>query len=64
MCKAIEDLINDSKAEGRVEGRNEGRYEGVIETLIGLVNDNLLSAKDAAARLNISEADFTATLRR
>ena len=24
MCKAIEDLINDSKAEGRLEGLNEG----------------------------------------
>ena len=29
MCKAIEDLINDSKAEGRLEGLNEGRLEGL-----------------------------------
>ncbi len=72
MCKAIEDLINDSKAEGRLEGINEGinkgivrgRNEGVIETLIGLVNDNLLSIKDASARVGISEDDFTAMLRK
>ncbi len=68
MCKAIEDLIKDSKAEGRnegrAEGRNEGRHEGVVETLIGLVNDNLLSAKDAAVRLNMTEEAFIAMLRK
>lgn len=80
MCKAIEDLINDSKAEGRLEGKNEGiaegivrgrtegiirgRYEGVVETLIGLVGDNLISIKDASARLGISEDAFTAMLRK
>ena len=92
MCKAIEDLINDSKAEGmaegmaegisqgrlegrnegiaegmsrgRLEGRNEGRHEGIIETLTGLVNDNLLSIRDAAARVNMTEEAFTAMLRK
>ncbi len=76
MCKAIEDLINDSKAEGRLEGRNEGsaegmsrgrhegRNEGRLETLTGLVNDNLLSIKDAAARVGMTEEAFTAILRK
>ena len=76
MCKAIEDLINDSKAEGMAEGisqgRNEGiaegvtkgRHEGIIETLTGLVNDNLLSIRDAAARVNMTEEAFTAMLRK
>ena len=68
MCKAIEDLINDSKAEGMAEGisqgRNEGRHEGIIETLTGLVNDNLLSIRDAAARVGMSEEAFTAMLRK
>ena len=84
MCKAIEDLINDSKAEGRLEGRLEGRregrregrnegvtegitrgkYEGAVETLIGLVRDNLISIKDASARLGISEDAFAAMLRK
>ena len=31
MCKAIRDLIEDSKAEGREEGRAEGREEGKAE---------------------------------
>ena len=67
MCKAIEDLINDSKAEGRLEGRLEGRNEGIAEGIVkgrieginmgkidlmsGLVKDNFISLKDAAARL-------------
>ena len=68
MCKAIEDLINDSKAEGRnegrLEGRNEGKREGIVETLIDLVNDNLLSIKDAAARVNMTEEAFAALLKK
>ena len=64
MCKAIEDLINDNKAEGRLEGKLEGRNEGIAETLIGLVNDHLLSIRDAAARLNMSEEAFTAMLKK
>jgi predicted transposase/invertase (TIGR01784 family) len=43
MCKAIEDMMNDSRsagrseghseglAEGRIEGRNQGRSEGLVE---------------------------------
>ena len=124
MCKAIEDLINDSKAEGITLGRNEGfsqginkgraegialgrnegialgrnegialgrdegialgiskgiaegisrgRSEGITEGIaIGkinlmseLVNDNLLSIKDAAARVGMTEDAFAAMLRR
>ena len=84
MCKAIEDLINDSKAEGmaegmaegisqgRLEGRNEGiaegmskgRHDGYLDAMIGLVRDNLLSIRDAAARVNMTEEAFTAMLRK
>ncbi len=79
MCKAIEDLINDSKAEGRIEGinegiargRNEGMAEGIaeginmgkIDLMSELVRDNFISIKDAAARLDMTEEAFTAVLR-
>lgn len=33
MCKAIEDLMDDSRREGYREGRREGRREGHIEVL-------------------------------
>ena len=42
----------------REEGRAEGRAEGVIDTLISLVQKGLLSIKDAAAQLGITEAAF------
>ncbi|MBQ9395676.1 MAG: hypothetical protein IJU23_09215, partial [Proteobacteria bacterium] len=61
-----EDVMNGFKEEGRIERREEGKKEGMIEgrkegivsALVGLVNDKLLSIKDAAARLNLSEAEF------
>ena len=68
MCKAIEDLINDSKAEGRLEGRKEGitegKHEGYIDAMVGLVRDNLLSVKDAAVRVGMTEDAFVAMLRK
>jgi len=46
------------REEGRAEGRAEGREEGIIDTLISLVQNGLLSIKDAAAQLGITEAAF------
>ena len=31
MCKVMEDLRNESYAEGREEGREEGKLEGIQE---------------------------------
>jgi hypothetical protein len=54
MCKAIEDMMNDSRsagrseghseglAEGRIEGRNQGRSEGLVE---GCNEANIETAK-------------------
>ncbi len=84
MCKAIEDLINDSKAEGRnqgiaegitrgrsqgiAEGLTKGRMEGIamgkIDLMSGLVRDNFITVKDAAARLGMTEDAFAAMLRK
>ena len=49
-----EDVMNGFKEEGR----EEGRKEGIISTLIGLVNDKLLSVEDAANRLSVSVSEF------
>lgn len=38
--------------------KNEGRQEGRLEMLFDLVRDNLLSLKDAAARIGLSEEVF------
>ena len=48
----------EGRAEGLAEGLAEGRAEGIIDTLISLVQNGLLSIKDAAAQLGITEVAF------
>lgn len=56
VCEAIEEMMRDSKAEGELKGK--------MDTLAGLVKDGLLSVKDAAARLNMTEAEFEAAMKK
>lgn len=42
------------------EGRAEGKTEGVLETLVALVRDGILSVVDAAHRANLSVSEFEA----
>lgn len=68
MCKAIEDMMQDSRAEGKaeglVEGKAEGRTEGILLALTGLVRDGILSIKDAALRANMTESAFEAAMKK
>ena len=48
----------EGKKEGRREGREEGRKEGVINTLLMLVKDGIISVEDAAKRANLSVSTF------
>ena len=56
VCEAIEEMMKDSKAEGELKGK--------MDTLADLVKDGLLSVKDAAARLNMTEAEFEAAIKK
>lgn len=60
MCKAIEDMMNDSKAEGQAEGRREG----ALAMLAVLVRDGVLSIKEAALRAKMTEAAFEAEMKK
>ena len=64
VCKAIDDMIRESKEAGKSEGKQEGRVEGVVEALAGLVKDGLLPLKDAAARANMTENAFEAAAKK
>ena len=44
------------------EGRAEGRTEGIFKTLAGLIRKGLLSLRDAASEVNMTEAEFTARM--
>ena len=50
--------IKEGRREGRKEGRKEGREEGVINTLLMLVKDGIISVEDAAKRANLSVSKF------
>lgn len=54
MCEAIEGIRNDAMKEGIAKGLEEG----VLKTLIGLVNDGILTIADAAKRANMSVPEF------
>ena len=52
--KWIKEGRREGKKEGRREGIKEGRKEGVINTLLMLVKDGIISVEDAAKRANLS----------
>lgn len=60
MCKAIDDMMQDSREEGKAEGRTEG----ILFALTGLVRDGVLSIKDAAFRANMTESAFEAAMKK
>ena len=64
MCKAIEDMMQDSRAKGLAEGMEKGKTEGILFTLTGLVRDGILSIKDAALRANMTESAFEAAMKK
>jgi hypothetical protein len=51
MCEAIQELFKDEIDKKVMEGK--------IETLIGLVKDNLITISEAAKRAEMTEALFT-----
>ena len=57
------DVLEKSKSkcikEGRREGRRDGKKEGVINTLLMLVKDGIISVEDAAKRANISVSNVS-----
>ena len=54
MCKAIEDMRNDSIAIGEARGE----VKGFLEAMISLVKDGILTVADAAKRANMTVAEF------
>ena len=53
-----QEVLEKSKSKWIKEGRREGRKEGVINTLLMLVKDGIISVEDAAKRANLSVSTF------
>ena len=58
MCKAIEDMRNDSIAIGEARGVAIGEAKGILSTLLSLVKDGILTVADAAKRANMTVTEF------
>ena len=58
MCKAIEEMLADAKAEGENLGLTQGRLEGKFESLAELVKDGILDINEAAKRVDMSVEEF------
>jgi predicted transposase/invertase (TIGR01784 family) len=62
MCEIMERLTTEArdegKAEGKAEGKTEGIAEGTLKTLFSLVEDGVLSIKEAAKRADMTEVIF------
>ena len=54
MCEAIEGLIED--------GRKEGRKEGQFTALLNLIKSGVITIKQAAKSLHMSETKFKSEL--
>ena len=54
MSKEMREILDSERAEGRVEGIQQGRLKAFAE----MVKDKILTVKDAAKRLGISEMEF------
>ena len=54
MMGVMEKLLSEERDEGHLEGRQEGK----IDMLVQLVQEEIISVKDAAARLSMSEEAF------
>ena len=50
MCKALEDLVRDSIAEGRTEG--------IEKTLYSLRKEGYITTETAAEKMNISVEEY------
>ena len=58
MTDAMKELYDIFKEESKEKWIKEGRKEGVINTLLILVKDGIISVEDAAKRAKISVSTF------
>ena len=66
MCKAFDEMLEDSRNEGRSEGKVAGRLEGLQEgertgklgILSQLIEQGLLTLETAAAQINMTPEEF------
>ena len=56
MCKAIQEMMQDSRDEGRLVGLTEGR----LQLLITLIQSGKVTVKEAATLMDMTQEEFLA----
>ena len=56
MCKAIQEMMQDSRDEGRLAGLTEGR----LQLLITLIQSGKVTVKEAATLMDMTQEEFLA----
>ena len=62
MCKALEDMTREAEARGEARGKALGEARGKIIAFLDLISDGLLTVTQAAARVNLTEKQFSEKL--
>jgi len=58
--RTIAEFREEAREEGILEGMEKGIEKGVIDTLVGLVKDGILTLSEAAKRINMPLSEFQA----
>ena len=58
MCRVMEEMRNQSYAEGREEGRAEGRAVNLIQSVENLMKNLEVSLDQACKALGISSEEY------
>ena len=56
MCKAIQEMMQDSRGEGRLAGLTEGR----LQLLTTLIQSGKVTVKEAATLMDMTQEEFLA----
>lgn len=63
MTRLGQMIWEDGNAKGKIAGKIEGKIEGKIDTYLEIVRDGILTKKEAALRLHITEEELEELLK-
>lgn len=58
MCDVMEKYLEEERTKGIAEGIVQGKKEGAFDAIVQLVQQKLLSVKDAAAQVGMTTEEF------
>ena len=62
LTEARNDGISVGEKRGEERGEKRGEARGILKTLSALIRDGILTLRDAASRVNMTEDEFSAQM--